>query len=86
MTIPCATTMEFEREERIVSTNRKLSMDANRFVLSFIPMHGHSTHILRPTRVRDYGTKDFPHLRGSNANPHLAIRSRRVLDYIFFPL
>lgn len=23
-----------------------------------------------PQRVRDYGTKDFQHLRGSNVNPH----------------
>lgn len=46
-----AATMKLEREKRIVSTNRKLSMDANRFVLSCIPMHAHSTRILRPKRA-----------------------------------
>jgi len=44
------TTMKLEREERIVPTNRKLSMDVNRF-LQFIPIHSRSTRILRPTRA-----------------------------------
>lgn len=51
--------MELEREGRLVSTNRKLSMGANRFALSYIPVHGRGAHP-RPTRVRDYGTKGFP--------------------------
>lgn len=36
-----------------------------------------------PQRVRDYGTKDFQHLRGSNVNPHPSTCFGKVQCFFF---
>lgn len=56
------TTMKLEREDRF---DKPEAVDSMKWIDSYSrlsPWHGHGTRILRPTRVRDYGTKDFPHI------------------------
>lgn len=56
------TTMELEREDRF---DKPEAVDSMKWIDSYSrlsPWHCHGTRILRPTRVRDYGTKDFPHI------------------------
>lgn len=79
------TTMKLEREDRF---DKPEAVDSMKWIDSYSrlsPWNGHGTRILRPTRVRDYGTKDFPHIYVARMQ---ILISRCIPDEftIFFPL